>query len=76
MTQADMKKFRAAKEVLPPEILKVLPKRRGEQKRPRKESVTVRYSREVLEYFRATGPGWQTRIDSALKEWLARHRSA
>jgi len=25
----------------------------------------------VLEQFRATGPGWQTRIDAALKDWLA-----
>jgi len=33
--------------------------------------VTIRYSRDVLEYFRATGPGWQVRIDAALKEWVA-----
>jgi uncharacterized protein (DUF4415 family) len=40
---------------------------------PTKEPVTVRYSRDVLEYFRSTGPGWQTRIDAALKEWVAQH---
>jgi len=38
---------------------------------PTKEPVTVRYSRDVLEYFRSTGPGWQTRIDTVLKEWVA-----
>ncbi|MBA4418132.1 MAG: hypothetical protein C0392_09520 [Syntrophus sp. (in: bacteria)] len=40
----------------------------------KKESVTVRYSIDVLDYFRSTGPGWQTRIDAALKNWVARHR--
>ncbi len=46
--------------------------RRG---RPRlvvtKTAVSVRFSPDVLSYFRATGPGWQTRIDAALREWIA-----
>jgi len=75
LTREDMKSFRPAAEVLPQELLAVLPKRkpgqRGAQKMPTKEPVTVRYSRDVLEYFRSTGPGWQTRIDSALKEWVS-----
>lgn len=32
---------------------------------------SIRFSPEVLAYFRATGKGWQTRIDVALKEWIA-----
>lgn len=39
-----------------------------------KERITIRFSREVVEYFRATGKGWQTRMDEALKEWIAEHR--
>jgi uncharacterized protein (DUF4415 family) len=35
-----------------------------------KQRTTLRLSREVLEQFRATGPGWQTRIDHALMDWL------
>lgn len=35
-----------------------------------KQRTTLRLSREVLEQFRATGPGWQTRIDAALSDWL------
>lgn len=35
-----------------------------------KERVTMRLSRDVVARFRAAGPGWQTRIDAALKEWL------
>jgi uncharacterized protein (DUF4415 family) len=38
-----------------------------------KERITIRLSPDVLEQFRATGPGWQTRIDTVLKEWLATH---
>ena len=38
-----------------------------------KESITIRLSPEVLSAFRATGAGWQTRIDAALKEWLSQH---
>jgi len=48
--------------------------RRG---RPRslapKEAINIRLSADVLERFRATGQGWQTRIDTALKQWLVEH---
>jgi uncharacterized protein (DUF4415 family) len=43
---------------------------RGPNKRPKKEQVAVRYSPDVLAAFRATGRGWQTRMDDALREWL------
>lgn len=39
-----------------------------------KERITIRLSREVVESFRASGAGWQRRIDAALKEWLKTHR--
>ena len=38
-----------------------------------KERITIRLSREVVETFRASGDGWQTRVDSALKDWLETH---
>lgn len=48
--------------------------RRG---RPRaaapKELLTLRYSPDVLSAFRATGKGWQTRINAALTDWLKTH---
>jgi len=46
---------------------------RGPNKNPTKEQVAIRFDREVLVAFRAGGPGWQTRINAALKEWLASH---
>jgi uncharacterized protein (DUF4415 family) len=48
-------------------------KARSKGKRPNKEQVAVRYDPEVLEAFRATGRGWQTRMNDALKEWLREH---
>jgi len=35
--------------------------------------LSIRYSPEVVDYFRATGSGWQTRMDEALKEWMKEH---
>ena len=38
-----------------------------------KQLVSMRYSREVLAYFRSTGEGWQSRIDRVLHEYVQRH---
>ena len=43
---------------------------RGPQVAPTKQLVSVRYSPEVLQYFKATGTGWQTRMNEALLEWV------
>ena len=42
--------------------------KRGPQKAPTKKLVSLRLSPEVIDHFRSTGPGWQTRIDGALRE--------
>jgi len=41
---------------------------RGAQKSPTKVAVSLRLTREVVERFKADGPGWQTRMDEALKK--------
>lgn len=46
-------------------------RRRGAQKARTKVSTTIRLSSEVVEHFRAAGGGWQSRVDLALKEWIA-----
>jgi uncharacterized protein (DUF4415 family) len=46
------------------------PGQRGPQQSPTKQLVSVRYSPEVLEYFKATGTGWQTRMNEALLQWV------
>jgi uncharacterized protein (DUF4415 family) len=40
--------------------------KRGPQRAPTKKLVSLRLSPEVIDHFRSTGPGWQTRIDSTL----------
>ena len=46
---------------------------RGRPKSNRKKSlVSVRYSPEVLAYFRSTGEGWQSRMDGVLRRYVAR----
>ncbi|MGC9292896.1 MAG: BrnA antitoxin family protein [Acidobacteriaceae bacterium] len=52
------------------EKLRSVKKPRGPQKAPTKEVVTIRLSRDVVEQLRASGPGWQTRVDSALRQWI------
>jgi uncharacterized protein (DUF4415 family) len=44
------------------------PGERGAQKAPTKQQVTLRLDRDVLERFRSTGPGWQSRINRALRK--------
>ncbi len=41
-----------------------------------KEQVAIRFDRDVLAAFRASGSGWQTRMNEALKEWLKDHTPA
>ncbi len=38
-----------------------------------KLSLTIRYDAEVIEAFKATGKGWQTRMNAALRDWLKTH---
>lgn len=47
---------------------------RGPQIAPTKQSVTVRYDAEIIERFRASGDGWQSRMNAALRDWLTDHK--
>jgi uncharacterized protein (DUF4415 family) len=71
----DLEKFKPAAEALPASLRKKLGVR-GPQKTPTKERITIRLSREVVERFRESGDGWQTRVDAALREWLKNHSPA
>lgn len=43
----------------------------------KKRLVSVRYSPEVIDYFKSTGDGWQSLMDTVLRKYVARHsRSA
>lgn len=40
-----------------------------------KQLVSIRYSPEVLAYFKSTGEGWQSLIDRVLREYITQQRS-
>ncbi|HIJ85644.1 MAG: phage associated protein [Magnetococcales bacterium] len=74
LTAKDFHHFQPAK-ALSPSLAHKLGVR-GPQKSPTKERITIRISRDVLEVFRATGSGWQSRVDDVLKDWVATHVSS
>ncbi|MGB4781325.1 BrnA antitoxin family protein [Candidatus Methylomirabilis sp.] len=61
---------------LTPGQLKSMVPLRALRGRPKSENkkllVSVRYSREVVTYFKSTGEGWQSRMDSVLREYVER----
>lgn len=77
-TPEDLDKSRLASEVLP-EIFgeKVAQKMLKPRGRPRvefpKQRINIRLSHEVVEHFKSAGVGWQTRIDRALRQFIADH---
>jgi uncharacterized protein (DUF4415 family) len=53
---------------LPERLQRALTSRkRGEQKAPKKVPVSIRLSPDVLQAFRGSGAGWQTRVDEILR---------
>lgn len=66
-------KARPASKALPAHVLAAAKRSPGRPAGSRKESTTVRFDRDVLDAFRAAGPGWQTRMNAALREWLKDH---
>jgi uncharacterized protein (DUF4415 family) len=66
---------------LTPKQLKTMVPLKALRGRPKSENkkllVSVRYSPEVVAYFKSTGEGWQSLMDSVLRKYVARHsRSA
>ncbi|MFC0819905.1 BrnA antitoxin family protein [Moraxella marmotae] len=69
----DFAKFRPASEVLGADFMAMV----GSRGRPRKDkhkiSTTLRLDQKVIDYFKADGKGYQTRINQALLEYIAAH---
>ena len=66
---------------LSPAQLKAMVPLQSLRGRPKSENkkllVSVRYSPEVVAYFKSTGEGWQSRMDGVLRQYVSRHsRSA
>lgn len=62
---------------LSPKQLKAMVPLRAARGRPKSANkkllVSVRYSPEVVAYFKSTGDGWQSRMDSVLLKYVAKH---
>lgn len=68
-----------AQPLTPKQLKEMVPLRtlRGRPKSNNKKLlVSVRYSPEVVAYFKSTGEGWQSRMDEALREYVEQHRAA
>jgi len=50
-----------------PLLAKAFPRSRGPQKQPTKERITIRLDAELVETLRATGKGWQGRVNAILR---------
>ena len=79
LIKEDFKHFRPASEVLPQLFSKEVADEMLAKKPGRKlgsgvkESQTVRFDRDVSAAFKATGKGWQTRMNEALRAYLKEH---
>lgn len=71
---------KSAKDVLPRELVAALPKRRPGQRGPGRAPVkvptTIRVDADVLAGLKASGRGWQTRVNEVLRNWLKKHSGA
>ena len=78
LTEADFARFRPAMEVIPHivEAMEELQRQRGHrgpQKSEVKDRIGLRLDHSIVEYFRGTGPGWQSRINDILAEHIKRN---
>lgn len=79
LTAEDMALFQPASEVLDPKLyagLVAMNKKRGErgaQKTPTKVPTTIRFDADILAALKASGRGWQTRVNEAMREWVKTH---
>ena len=66
-----LSELRPAREVLPEIVARAT---RGPGKKPKKELTSIRLDPAILEAFRATGDGWQGRLNATLARDLAEGR--
>ena len=73
-TTEEFAEAKPASEVLPRGLYEAAVKRRrgqrGPQKAPVKKAITLRIDPDILARYKATGPGWQSRMNEALRRSL------
>ncbi|GJD96527.1 BrnA antitoxin family protein [Methylobacterium iners] len=76
LTEEEFARMRPAREVLPPGVLDALTKRGRPKSAKPKVLLSLRIDREVVETFKATGAGWQTRMQITLARQAAKMKVA
>ena len=66
LTAEEIARMRPASEVLP-HVVERYRRTRGKQKTPTKKHISIRLDADLAEHFRNSGPGWQTRLNDALR---------
>ena len=71
-TDEDFARAHPTHEVMSPKLIADLTQARyrGRQKTPTKEQIAIRLDRDLLERLRASGPGWQVRVNAILRAAL------
>jgi uncharacterized protein (DUF4415 family) len=72
MTDEELASLRPAREVLPKEFFEAVDARRRQRGRPPVEAprklISIRLDQDVIEKFKASGKGWQSRINETLRK--------
>lgn len=83
LTEEDFRYFRPSSDF--PEMVEAFKRaqeslrargQRGPQRAPTKDRVTLRLDHDIVESYRADGPGWQTRINDDLARLQKRRKRA
>jgi uncharacterized protein (DUF4415 family) len=75
MTEADFARAKPMREVMP-QVVDTMKRGRGRPKSPSpKARVSLRLDREVVAAYKATGEGWQTRINDTLAHAVGLRRT-
>lgn len=69
-SEQDFQQAKPAKEILPKLFNAELTQK---MLQPKSKAISITYSQDVIDKFKASGKGWQERMDIALKNWLKEH---
>lgn len=72
MTDEELARLRPAKDVLPPSFFEAVEKARRARGRPHqdktKDRITIRMDHDLVEHYKSTGKGWQSRMNADLRK--------
>jgi len=72
-SEKQLSQFKPIEDSALPESIKEKVRRGRPKSLLPKKPISIRFSSEVIKYFKASGKGWQTRMDDVLREYVAKH---